>query len=278
MRNHFLIIFILFLTSCVKQEENNLLDYSDQNKSYQIIKIEKVFNKNDSLIRQRSYFSLYDSTNRLINSDNTSFYFYNPNNNLSEVKTINKRNGTGRIREIIKYKYVYNQNNNLIKIIEVINNEKTIKTLEYDKSGNLKFETGDPESMVCETINYEYLNGKISKKTILEQKEISKVSEYKYDKLNQVTIEDWVFSGTNRMRTYYKYYKNNKLCSERDSSYSKITNPDQYVEFLTEYYYDKNDSIIEIRKLGRIAREKEFKVREKTKFEYKKALYPISTN
>ena len=72
------------------------------------------------------------------------------------------------------------------------------------------------------------------------------------------------------MRTYHKYNSNNKLFSERDSSYSKVTNPNQFIEFLTEYYYDKNDSIIEIRKLGRIYSEKNFKIRGKTKFRYLK--------
>jgi hypothetical protein len=72
------------------------------------------------------------------------------------------------------------------------------------------------------------------------------------------------------MKTYYKYYSNNKLFSERDSSYSKVTNPNQFIEFLTEYYYDKNDSIIEIRDLGRVACEREFKIRGKRKFSYVK--------
>ncbi len=123
---------------------------------------------------------------------------------------------------------------------------------------------------MLETINYEYLNGKISKKTIFEDNEISRISEYKYDKLNRIETEDWVFSGTNRMRTYYKYNSKNKLFSERDSSFSNVINPNEYVEFLTEYYYDKNDSIIEIRKSGRIHSENEFKIRGKTKFSYLK--------
>ncbi|QLC65927.1 hypothetical protein LPB248_06410 [Flavobacterium sp. LPB0248] len=72
------------------------------------------------------------------------------------------------------------------------------------------------------------------------------------------------------MRSYYKYYPNNKLFSKRDSSYSKITNPNQYVEFLTEYYYDNKDSIKEIRNLGRVSCEKDFKLRGKAKFEYLK--------
>ncbi len=72
------------------------------------------------------------------------------------------------------------------------------------------------------------------------------------------------------MKTYYKYNSNNKLFSKRDSSFSTVTNPNQYIEFLTEYYYDKNDSLIEIRKLGRIYTEKEFKIRGKTKFKYLK--------
>lgn len=264
--NPFLIIFVLSLTSCGKFEENSLLKYSDENKSYQITKIEKNLNENDSLIRKENKsVQFYDSKNRLINSDNISFYFYNSNDKLSEIKSVYKREGKGIISKIISKKYFYDKSNNLVKIADGIEKENTIKKLKYDKFGKLTSEINR-----LETINYEYSNDKVSKKTIIENNEVSKISEYQYNKSNQITIEDWVFSGTNKMRTYYKYYPNKKLFSERDSSFSKATNPNQVIETLTEYYYDKKDSIIEIRQLERVLSDKEFKLAAKTKFEYKK--------
>lgn len=259
-------ILICNLISCGNFEENNLLEYSAENKSYQITKTEINLNEKDSTIRkENNQTNIYDSKNRLINSNNITFYFYNSKNKISETNSIYKREGKGRISKIIKHKYYYDQNENLIKITENTEKEEIVKILKYDKFGNLKTEIGNRE-----TINYEYSNGKISKKTIIEDNAISKISEYKYGKLNKIETEDWVFSGTNRMKTYYKYNSNNKLFSQRDSSYSKATNPNEIVEFLTEYYYDKNDSIVEIRKLGRVYSEKKFKIRGKTKFSYLK--------
>ncbi|MFC5684567.1 RHS repeat domain-containing protein [Flavobacterium sp. MAHUQ-51] len=265
-RHFFLLILLCNLISCGNLEENSLLEYSEKNKSYQITITENNLNEKDSIIRRAtSVTNIYDSKNNLINSNNLSFYFYNSQNKLSETKSVYKREGKGLISKILKHKYLYDKNGKLIKIIDNTKNDVIIWELKYDKFGNLKSEIG-----LRETINYEYLNGKVIKKTVIEDNEISKVSEYKYDKLNRIEIEDWVFSGTNRMKTYYKYNSNNKLFSKRDSSFSKITNPNQYIEFLTEYYYDKNDSLIEIRKLGRIYTEKEFKIRGKTKFKYLK--------
>lgn len=267
MKRHLILLILIYnLISCGNFEENNLLEYSTKIKSYQITKTEINLNEKDSIIRKEiNQVNVYNLKNRLINSNNITFYFYNKKNKISETKSIYKGEGKGRISKIIKHKYFYDKNENLIKITDNTEKEEIIKSLKYDKFGNLTSEVG-----MFETINYEYLNGKISKKTITEDNEVSRISEYKYDKLNRIETEDWVFSGTNRMRTYYKYNSKNKLFSERDSSFSKVTNPNEYVEFLTEYYYDKNDSIIEIRKSGRIYSEKEFKIRGKTKFSYLK--------
>lgn len=259
-------ILMFNLISCGNFEENNLLEYSAKNKYYQITKIETNLNEKDSIIRKEAnQIKVYDLKNRLINSNDITFYFYNSKNKISETKSIYKREGKGRISKIIKQKYFYDENENLIKITDNTEKEEIVKELKYDEYGNLESEIGRHE-----TINYKYSNGKISNKTIIENNEISKSSKYKYGKLNKIETEDWVFSGTNRMKTYYKYNSNNKLFSKRDSSYSKVTNPNQYVEFLTEYYYNKNDSIIEIRKLGRVHNEKEFKIRGKIKFSYLK--------
>lgn len=265
-RNIFLIILLCNLISCGNLEENNLLESSEKNKSYQITKTENHLDEKNSLIGKEVYLiRVYDSKNNLINTNNNKFYFYNFSNKLTETKSIYKREGKGIISKIINHKYFYDKKGNLIKITDNSEKEEIIKKFKYDKFGNLESEIG-----IRKSINYQYLNAKISKKTIVEDNEVSKISEYKYDKFNRIKTEDWVFSGTNRMKTYYKYYSNNKLFSKRDSSFSKVTNPNQYVEFLTEYYYDKNDSIVEIRKLGRVDSEKEFKIRGKTKFSYLK--------
>lgn len=265
-RNIILIILFFNFISCRNIEENNLLKYSEENKSYEITKTEKYLNEKDSLIRkERKLVSVYDSKDRLISTNNNSFNFYNSKNKLSETKSVYRRKGNGIIVNITENKYLYNEKGNLIKIVNPAEKESIIKTFEYDEFGNLISEVG-----LREIINYEYSNRKIAKKTILENNEISEISKYKYDKLNRIITEDWFFSETDQMRIYYKYYPNNKLFSKRDSSYSKVTNPNQYVEFLKEYYYDIEDSIIEIRDLGRVASEKDFKLRGKTKFEYLK--------
>jgi len=265
-RNIILITLFFNFISCRNIEENNLLKYSEENKSYEITKTEKYLNDKDSLIRtERKLVSVYDSKDRLISTNNNSYNFYNSKNKLYETKSVYRRKPNSIILHITENKYLYNKKGNLIKIVNPEDKEDIIQTFEYDEFGNLISEVGPRE-----IIKYEYSNGKVSIKTILENNLPSKISKYKYDKLNRIITEDWVFSETNQMKTYYKYYPNNKLFSKRDSSYSKVTNPNQYVEFLKEYYYNKEDSIIEIRDLGRVASEKDFKLRGKTKFEYLK--------
>jgi hypothetical protein len=264
----FLIFFILTLSSCGKFEEYDLLNYSDENKSYQITKIVKNLTENDSLYYKEQSIHFYDKQNRLINSNNVTFYFYNSNGKISETKSIYKRKGRDLIPKIFIEKYFYDKRNSLIKIADITKKEEPLKTLKYNKLGKLI-----SEFSFLETIYYEYSNNNLSKKTIIEDGKVSKISEYKYNASNKVIIEDWVFNDTkNRMRTYYTYYPNKKIFSKRDSCYSKTTDPNEYIEFLTEYYYDKKDSIIEIRNLGRVLSETKFKLRGKTKFEYKKIL------
>lgn len=266
-RTIFFILFTIILTSCGKFEENQLLNYSDENKNYQVTTTAKKLNEKDSLIaKEQPFVRVYNLKNKLINVNNSSFYFYDKNDKLVEAKFVYKREGRSILAKIITDRYVYDKKGRLIKIVSGTEEEEmVIKTFKYNRLGKLESEISP-----FETINYEYLNNKISKKTILEDESVSKISEYKYDRFNRIIVENWVFSGTDQMITYYKYYPNNKLRTKRDSSYSNKTNPNEYVEFLTEYYYDKKDSIIERRNLGRILSEKTFKLRGKTKFEYKR--------
>ncbi|MEY2922156.1 MAG: hypothetical protein RL108_778, partial [Bacteroidota bacterium] len=67
------------------------------------------------------------------------------------------------------------------------------------------------------------------------------------------------------------YYPNGKLFSERDSSFKKTNVPNEFVEFKTEYYYLKNDSLSRKKELGRVFSEKEFKLRGYETYDYKKS-------
>ncbi|QLC65928.1 RHS repeat protein [Flavobacterium sp. LPB0248] len=174
-RNIILIILVFSFISCRNIEENNLLRYSEENKSYQIIKSVKYLNEKDSLISgERKLVCVYDSKDRLINTNNNSFNFYNSKNKLSETKSVYKRKGNCIILNMRENKYFYNEKGNLIKIVNPADNENVIKTFEYDEFGNLISEVG-----FRETIKYEYSNGKVSKKTIFENSQISKKSQFK---------------------------------------------------------------------------------------------------
>ena len=72
------------------------------------------------------------------------------------------------------------------------------------------------------------------------------------------------------MKTKFEYNEKGKLFREIDSSFNQGTNPNEFVEFMDEYKYDKNDSIIEIIILGRVLSESDFKVRGRKIFELKK--------
>ena len=68
-RNIFLIILLCNLISCGNLEENNLLESSEKNKSYQITKTENHLDEKNSLIGKKYYLiSVYDSKNNLINT------------------------------------------------------------------------------------------------------------------------------------------------------------------------------------------------------------------
>ena len=175
-RNIILITLFFNFISCRNIEENNLLKYSEENKSYEITKTEKYLNDKDSLIRkERKLVSVYDSKDRLISTNNNSFNFYNSKNKLSETKSVYRRKPNSIILHITENKYLYNKKGNLIKIVNPEDKENIIQTFEYDEFGNLISEVGSRE-----IIKYEYLNGKVSKKTILENNLPSNISKYKY--------------------------------------------------------------------------------------------------
>ena len=260
------IIFLsLILTSCGNLEEDKLIAEFKAKESYRIWKTEKSLSKKDSIYSQKKSFKSYDSKNRLINISNVEFYYYNDiENRIEKTKSIYKREGKGTAK-IDTQNYVYYKNGLLKYIIEKRKKIDTIKSFKYDSEKNL-IET----KTNFRTISQEYKNGILKKKIVEERNTEPKISEFYYDSLNRPIIENWVFSGNQRMKTKFEYNEKGKLFREIDSSLNQGTNPNEFVEFMTEYKFDKNDSIIEIIKLGRVLSESDFKIRGKTVIERKK--------
>ena len=253
----------LILTSCGNLEEDKLIAEFNAKESYRIWTTEKRINKNDSLYFKRKSFKAFDSKNRLINNNNWTFHYYNENR-IEKTKSIYKREGKGTAK-IDTQNYVYDKSGLLKYIIE--NREKidTIKSFKYDSEKNLIATKTN-----FRTITQEFENGVVKKRIESERNSEPKISEFYYDSLNRPIIENWIFSGNHRMKTRFEYNEKGKLFREIDSSFSQKTNPNTFVEFMNEYRYDKNDSIIEIIILGRVLSEPDFKIRGKKIFELKK--------
>ncbi|KQB44065.1 hypothetical protein RCH33_3235 [Flavobacterium daejeonense] len=266
MKKLSILIFIsISLTFCGKVEENRLIAETEKAEKYRISITETKVTDKDSIWFEKKSFKVYDRLNRVINENDNSFLFYDSKNKLINTKLIYKREGKGFPR-IINRKRIYNSKGKLIAILNDSNPETdTIVTFTYNSSNKVIKEENNTQKTL-----YEYKNNLISKKTIIESNDTIKTSNYFYDKSGKIISEVWIFSGKNKVKSFYKYYPNNKLLSKRDSSYSVKSNPNEYVEFLTEYYYDKNDSISEIRSLGRVLSETDFKLKGKTKFKYRK--------
>ncbi|KAF2327390.1 hypothetical protein [Flavobacterium daemonense] len=262
MKRHLIFtILLLLLTSCGNIEESSLISNSKNDEKFRIVVTEKHLTEKDSVLSEHKSFKVFDKLNRLINVNDNLFMFYNSNNKLINTKSIFKRKGKG-LAKIINREQFYDSFGNLIFILD---DNDTIAKYTYDSNQKII-----KEAYTYKQIIYEYKDNFNSKKIIIEDNDTSKVSNYFYDKTGKLVTENWTFSKKHEMKSFYKYYSNNKLFSKRDSSYVKTTNPNEYVEFLTEYYYDKNDSIIEIRDLGRVLSENEFKLRGKRIFEYRK--------
>lgn len=260
-RNLVFTILLLILTSCGNIEENYLIANSKNDEKFRIVITVRNLTEKDSLLSEQKSFKVFDKLNRLININDNSFMFYNSNGKLINTKSIYKRKGKG-LAKIINREQFYDSFGNLIFIL---GDKDTIAKYTYNSNQKII-----KEAYTYEEIIYEYKDNLNSKKIIIEDNDTSKVSNYFYNKTGKLVTENWTFSKKYDMKSFYKYYSNNKLFSKRDSSYAKTTNPNEYVEFLTEYYYDKNDSIIEIRDLGRVLSENEFKIRGKRTFEYRK--------
>lgn len=250
------------MISCVKSsEENQMIKYSNENSFLKLEIIKSELDNKDSLLNQVKKIRIFDKKNRLINQNNLIFYYYNADDKKTNVKFIYKRGGT---TNILRQYYIYDVNGNL-QFVKFDND--TIKYYLYNKQNQL-IEVGNKSSNF-KTI-YKFLNNRIYNE--IEVMNDTVISDFKflYNQKGNIIIKEHVFNVNQKIKTYYNYNNRNKLISERDSCLTTFGNPNEYVEYLTEYFYDKNDSLIEKRNSGRILSENFFKIRNKTKYEYKK--------
>jgi hypothetical protein len=254
------------MISCLGDfQEKKLLDYSDENGKFKFEVIERDFNENDSLNFEEKRFVVLDSQHRIINKNNLQFFFYNNQNKLQEIKSVYRRGGK---TNILINKYLYNDKGNLIYITYRFNNKiDTVRKFKYNSFNQLVEEFYLIKSL---SVKYKYDNNKISEKKEFEKGGISENFKFSYDSKGNKSIQNRTFNGDQKLRTYFKYNSENRLINKRDSSLTTFGNPNEYVEFIDEYYYDKTDSLIERRQLGRVLNDKEFKLRGKTTYEYKK--------
>lgn len=263
MRTSILILLIIF-SSCGKIDENSLLSEAESNSKFTLTKTSKNYTDKDSLWHTEKLERDYDSKNRVISANDISFYFYNPNNKIAKTKYINRR---ARATSIIQEDYIYDSRGNLVAVVRNDNSagQDTLKHYKYDLSNNLIYEGNEYWQK-----KYKYSGNRLIEKLEIENGKVGKISKYEYYQDGKVKTEDWLFGDRNKMRTYFTYYSNGKLFSERDSSFKKTNIPNEFVEFKTEYYYLKNDSLCRKKHLGRVFSEKEFKLRGYETYQYKK--------
>lgn len=252
------------IISCVGDfEEKKLLDYSYKNSKLHFEITEKDYNEKDSLNFEEKRFIILDSQNRIINKNNLQFLFYNNQNKLKEIKSVYRRGGK---TNILSYEYFYDKKQNLKFITYQYNETDTIQIFKYNKLSQL-IQKDYPFRK--SSIKYKYDKDQISEIVEFENGKVSKYSKFIYDDKGNKSIQNWIFNENQKMRTYFKYNSKNKLISERDSSFTNSGNPNENVEFLDKYFYDKNDSLVEKKHYDRILSEKEFKYRGKTTYNYK---------
>ncbi len=259
--------FSFLLISCSGDiESSRLLEYSDSNKKYQINVTEREYNENDSLVFEKKNLTIFDSKNRIININNSQFYFYDTQNKLIDEKSIYRRGGK---TNILKHSYLYDKDGKLrFKTFQFNSQIDTTQIYKYNNFNQL-VEIENPNSIK----KFSYQNKKVSEEIEIIDDEISKKSIFIYDLKGNKIIDNWIFNVSQKMKTYFKYNFKNKLISKRDSCITVFGNPNEFVEYLDQYFYDKNDSIIEKKMFGRILSEKDFKIRSKTKYFYKKTVF-----
>lgn len=260
-------VFAFLLISCSGDIESyHLLKYSDSNKKYQMNVTESEYDENDSLVFDKKILTVFDSNNRIININNSQFYFYNIQNKLVDEKSIYRR---GWKTNILKHTYLYDKDGKLrFKTFQFNSQTDTTQIYKYNNLNQL-IEIENPNFIK----RFSYQDKKIAEIIEIRDNAISDKSSFIYDSYGNNIVNNWIFSGSQKMKTYFKYNSKNKLISKRDSSITTSGHPNEEVESLEQYLYDQNDSIIEKRLYGRILSEKDFKIRSKTKYFYKKTVF-----
>lgn len=257
---HYLFAIIILFVSCGELEENDLIETSKKNGSYKIIKTEEKRTDKDSIWFNEESFKIYDAENRILNLNNQVFNFYNSANKITAQKLIYRRGGKGIVK-ILERKYNYDAVGNLISIVE-----------HNGMSRNLKY---DSENRLIEDDNgfrkttYKYSQNLLQEEILTEnESEIWRLS-YEYDKLGKLISEVKEFDE-HRVKTEFEYLPNGKIMREWTKSLDGNPVRNEIVDFLTVYKYFENDSLKEERYFGRTLNSKEFFLRGRTNFEYKK--------
>jgi hypothetical protein len=206
---------------------------------------------------------VYDSKNRLINKNDNTFFFYDEYGKLIQEKQIYRREGKG-IPKIIIQDYFYNSKGKLTNVIADFDGVKdTIRNLKYNSLNQL---IEDSNSFKKTTYIYDR---QFLIKSIYEDRNVTDSVTYQYDQYGK-RISYLRYFSRQKVKTYFVYGNNGKIKSERDSVINQGKNPHEYVEFLREFTYDKNDSLTEIRHSGRVLSEKEFQSRGRDIYLYRK--------
>ena len=259
---YILLIFIIGCNSSQIVEEIGIIKEFKQKEKFRVWKTEKSYNKIDSMYSERKSFTVFDSLNRIINKNNSVFYRYNSDNQITIEHTLYRRD---RIVKIMDKEYKYDTNGNLEMILRIGETIDTFQTFKYNENSQILLSKTD-----FREIDYKYESGKLSEKFSKENNSNPRISNYIYDEEGKLKIKNWVFGDNHKMKTTFEYDEKNRLISEIDSSFEKRTNPNTFIEFRTDYKYNSNDSIIEKISLGRILSETEFKNRGRTTYEYEK--------
>ncbi len=265
--SRFVLIFsiLLLAVSCSGElEKIKLVNEVSKNKKYGLEIITRKFNQNDSLNFEEKRQLILDSENRLICKNGSSFFFYNHSGQLSQIKSVYRRGGK---TNILIYQYIYDKKQNLRFVTYQFSDIDTIKIYAYNRLNQLVREEYPFRKSF---IYYKYRNGRVSEITEIENDTVSKHTELFYDRYGNKTTENWIFNGERKMKTYFEFNAKQQLISKRDSSMTTGDNPNECVESLDRYYYNKQDSLAEKRQYDRVLNENDFKYRGKTTYEYKR--------
>ncbi|WP_378104009.1 hypothetical protein [Chryseobacterium sp. sg2396] len=188
---------MLLVVSCSGElEKIKLVNAVSKNKKYGLEIITREFNQNDSLNFEKKRQLIFDSKNRLICKNGLSFFFYNHNGKLSQVKSVYRRGGR---TNILTDQYIYDRKQNLRFITYQFGDIDTLKIYAYSKSNQLIREEYPFRKLF---IYYKYRNNRISEAINIENGSVSKYSEFKYDQNGNKLVENWV-SGNQKVRTYF---------------------------------------------------------------------------